>query len=130
MKNQSIYLLLCGLIAFLFLSCETEKSICGCGKENPLKNIEWLNSVITFYTNDTSQNWDHVDLYMYDYKNSNAFVFETYKPGLYDVPTTIFNCEGEVLFICGGLQPPDKDSCNLFTQSASNKKLIWSIDNK
>jgi len=130
MKNQSIILFLSGIIIFLVFSCEKEKSICGCGKENPAKNIKWLDSVINYYENDTSKNWDEVNLYMYDYKSSNAFVFETNKTRVYDVPITIFDCAGKVIFICGGLQPPNIDSCNIFSQTASNKKLLWSIKYK
>lgn len=115
-----------GLLIITSLSCHKEKPICGCGTEDPLRNIEWLNSAVTYYNNDTNQNWDEVNIYMYDYKNSNAFVFDTKKIGLYDVPMTIFDCKGKTLFICGGLQPPQLDSCNIFYKSASNKTLVWS----
>jgi hypothetical protein len=63
---------------------------------------------------------------MYNYKNSNAFIFEAKEIGLYDVPTSIYDCDGRTILVCGGLQPPQLDSCNTFFQSATNKTLIWS----
>jgi hypothetical protein len=124
-------IILFSAIMFIFLfSCKKEKTLCGCGIENPISNIGWLDSIVTYYKNDTSHRWDEVDLYMYDYKNSNAFVFDTKKNGVYDVPITVLNCEGKVIFICGGFQPPNLDSCNIFSQFAKNKILIWHIQYK
>jgi hypothetical protein len=130
MKAIRTVLFLGGMIIKTIFSCKKDKTFCGCGKENPIKNIDWLSSFITFYDNDTIHHWDQINLYMYDYKNSNAFIFETKKTGEYDVPLSVQNCEGTTIFICGGLQPPQVDSCNIFFQSASNKKLIWSKTNK
>jgi hypothetical protein len=36
--------------------------------------------------------------------------FEVKEPGLYDVPTSIWDCDGRTIFICGELQPPQLDS--------------------
>ena len=119
------FLLFCIYLTTSF-SCKKETTLCGCGKENPIKSIEWLDYFIHYYENDKSQNWDEVNLYMYDYKNSNAFIFETKRIGAYDLPTSIFDCEGKTIFICGGLQPPQLDSCSTFYKSASNEKLLWS----
>ena len=113
-------------LLFTLLSCEKEKTFCGCGSENPTKNIEWLNSIINHYENDKNHNWSVVNLYMYDYNNSNAFIFEAKEIGLYDIPTSIHDCEGRIIFRCGGLQPPQVESCNVFFQSATNKTLLWS----
>ena len=123
MKKLTILLF---AIILISLGCKKEKTVCGCGKENPIKNIEWLYSIINYYENDTYYNWNEVNLYMYDYKNSNAFVFEANAIGLYDYPTSIYDCEGRTIFLCGGLQPPQLDSCNIFFQSATNKTLVWS----
>jgi hypothetical protein len=119
-------LVLIGIFLITMLGCKKDKIFCGCGKENPIKNIEWLNSSVKYYDNDTYHNWSEVNLYMYDYKNSNAFIFEAKEIGLYDVPTSIYDCDGRTIFVCGGLQPPQLDSCNIFFQSATNKTLIWS----
>ncbi len=115
-----------GLFLITSLSCHKGKSICGCGTEDPIENIEWLASFVNYYNNDTSKNWDEVNIYMYDYKNSSAFVFDTKKIGAYDIPISIYDCDGKNIFICGGLQPPQLDSCNIFFRSALNKTLIWS----
>lgn len=69
-------------LLFSFLSCEKEKTYCGCGSEYPTVNIEWLNSSINHYENDKNHNWSLVNLYMYDYNNSNAFIFEAKEIGL------------------------------------------------
>jgi hypothetical protein len=121
--NKTIFLL---VIIVSSCGCKKDKPYCGCGKEDPIKNIEWLNSFVKYYNNDTSHKWSEINLYMYDYKKSNAFIFETKEVGLYDVPTSIYDCSGKTIFICGGLQPPQLDSCNIFFQSASNRTLIWS----
>ncbi len=120
------------IITFIFclsilssLTCKRDNPICGCGVEDPVKKLQWINSTVEYYKNETDANWDEVNLYMFDYKNSNAFIFETKKIGAYDMPTSIFNCEGNIIFICGGLQPPQLDSCSVFFQAASNKTLIW-----
>lgn len=106
--------------------CKRDESISACGIEDPIKNVKWLQSIIDYYNNDTSQTWDTVNIYLYDYNNSNAFALETKKTGVYDIPMSIYNCEGKPIFICGGLQPPQLDSCNVFFKSASNKILLWS----
>ncbi len=119
-------LILIGIFLITILGCKKVKTVCGCGKENPVENIEWLKSTVKYYDNDIYQNWSEVNLYMYNYKSSNAFVIEVWEIGSYDVPTPIYDCDGRTLFVCGGLQPPQLDSCNIFFQSATNKTLIWS----
>jgi hypothetical protein len=127
MKNTfSLIMFLCGIILVTDFSCKKDKPVTGCCVEDPIMNLDWLKSVKNYYDTLTSNSWDQVNIYMYDFKNSNAFVFETKKAGVSDVPISIINCEGETIFLCGGLQPTSLDSCNIFFQSASNKKLIWS----
>jgi hypothetical protein len=126
MKSISFFILLIAIFLLTSPSCKKEKPVTGCCVENPIMNLDWLKSVKNYYDTLTSNSWDQVNIYMYDFKNSNAFLLETKKTGVSDVPISIINCEGKTIFICGGLQPPAQDSCNIFFQSASNKKLIWS----
>jgi hypothetical protein len=124
-KSEKI-LALTSICLLTAISCHKEKPPCGCGTEDPIKNLEWLSFYINFYNNDVSGSWDEVSIYMYDFRNSNAFLFDTKKSGIYDVPITIRDCTGKTIFICGGLQPPQLDSCNIFSQLSSNKTLVWS----
>ena len=122
MKTQARILVLIGIFFITAFSCEKTKPVIGCGTEYPVKNLVWLKSLVNFYSSDTTHNWDLIELNMYDYNNSNAFVFDFQKAGVYDVPITVYDCTGYPIFTCSGFQ---KDSCVIFFQSASNKKLIW-----
>jgi Domain of unknown function (DUF6970) len=126
MKSLILFLILVGIFLLTSPSCKKEKPVFGCCKEDPINNLDWLKSRTNYYDTLTSNIWDVVNIYMYDYNKSNAFQFETKKAGISDVPITIANCDGRAIFICGGLQPPQLDSCNIFFNSASNKRLIWS----
>jgi len=127
MKSLTLFLTLIGIFLLTSPSCKKDKPVYGCNVENPIMNLEWLKSSKNYYVSLTRNDWSEVNIYMYDYKNSNAFQFETKKTGTYDITTSIYNCEGNLIATCGGLQPPPRDtSCFAFFRSATDQKLLWS----
>lgn len=115
------------LLIFLFLltaiiSCERKNNSCpACGIENPMENLPWLKATKMLYYATDDQSLTKIDLYEYDSKQLILFTWSLKGP--YDLPTgAIYNCNGEVLYNCGGNQP--FDSC---TYVIDNSKYIGNI---
>ena len=119
--------LLSQILIFLVLltaitSCERKNNSCSaCGIENPTENLPWLKATIMLYYATDYQSLTKIDLYEYNAKQLILFTWKLNGPE--DLPTgAIYNCNGEVLYNCGGNQP--FDSCNYVI---SNSKYIGNI---
>ena len=115
---------LCGIVVFIFFSCEKEESkeIVACGIKNPLENVGWLKALVTDLTVDTEV--DSATITSYSYLESNAFYVYKHKKMQNDMPNSIFNCKGEVVFQVGGNQL--NDSSAIFFDQAINPVFLWS----
>jgi hypothetical protein len=118
------------LIAFfLFLivtvNCDHKIDTCpACGVENPTENLPWLKATIQLSLVIDYQSLSKVDLY--DYNSQQIVVFTWTLNGVYDLPTgAIYNCDGRLLYACGGNQPVD--SCGYIIK---NSKYICTMWNK
>jgi len=114
------------LLMTLFNGCENDTSLQNaCGVENPIENLPWLkNAIDSFNTSQTSE-LTSVDLYEYD---SKEIIRLTWKlKNIYDIPTgSIYSCNGDLLYICGGNQPID--SCVYVINNSKFIGCLWSVD--
>jgi hypothetical protein len=110
------------LIVAIGAGCKKENSSStACGVESPLTNLHWLMDLKVNLEEDTIVNSAEIILYRLDnvdyiYVQKNIF-------SLYDLPNTIFDCEGNELYKCGGNQPVD--NCSTFFSEARQIDVIW-----
>ena len=116
-------LIICVIAIFVSFSCEKEESkeIVACGIKGPLENIGWLKALVTDLTVDTEV--DSATITSYSYLESNAFYVYKHKKTQNDMPNSIFDCKGEVIFQVGGNKL--NDSSAIFFDQAINPVLIW-----
>lgn len=116
------------LIAFIIfsvvqVSCDHKIDSCSaCGVENPTENLSWLKATIQLSLVTDYQSLSKVDLY--EYNSQQLVVFTWTLNGIYDLPTgAIYNCDGKVLYTCGGNQPID--SCGYIIKNSIYICNIW-----
>lgn len=120
---------LSGLIMLLltpFSGCEQDTSLQrACGVENPIENLPWLKNTIDSFNTSQIIELTSVDLYEYE---SKEIIQLTWKlKDIYDIPTgSIYNCNGEQLYLCGGNQPID--SCVYVISNSKFIGCLWSAD--
>lgn len=105
-----------------FSRCKNEELvISACGLDNPTENIPWLENLIKSIYSEESRDLTSIDLYTF---NSEEIILVTWRNiGIADVPTgSIFNCNGELLYSCGGNQPID--SCTYVINKSKYIRLL------
>ena len=106
-----------------FNSCEHNSLLDqACGIKNPSKNISWLRNLITDINTNQSQDLQSIEIRNF---NSQEIIIITWKLiGIQDAPTgSIYNCEGDMLYHCGGNQP--FDSCSYVISKSQPIGYIW-----
>jgi hypothetical protein len=106
-----------------FNSCEHDSLLDqACGIKNPSKNISWLRNLITDINTNQSQDLQSIEIRNF---NSQEIIIITWKLiGIQDAPTgSIYNCEGDLLYYCGGNQPVD--SCSYVLSNSQLIGYIW-----
>jgi len=116
-----------GVLILLFTSfsgCEKEKFlVSACGVENPDRNIPWLADMLYNITAVALPEIQSVDLYKYNTKEIIRISWKNYYQ-LYDAPTgSIYDCDGNYLYMCGGSQPVD--SCSIVINKSQYIGRIW-----
>lgn len=111
------------ILILIITGCENEKetSVSVCGIENPLSNLEWLRNLKTGLENDFNVKSAQIVLYRLD--NSDYIYVQKSVASTYDLPNTIYDCEGNEKYKCGGNQPVD--SCTTFFSEAQKIKILW-----
>lgn len=100
---------------------ENEISI-ACGVEDPIRNLPWLSEL----KNNINSNptISSAEVLLYSQNGLNFFYISQSIDGAFDLPSGfIYNCEGEILYTCGGNQPTD--TCNDFFANAIFIKSLW-----
>jgi hypothetical protein len=125
MKTLIFKIVMCLFLGLIlgFNSCEHDSLLDqACGIKNPSENISWLRNLITDIN--TNQNKDLQCIEIREY-NSKEIMFITWKLiGIEDAPTgSIYNCEGDLLYHCGGNQPVD--SCSYVLSNSQLIGYIW-----
>jgi len=104
--------------------CETKENemIMACGVEDPIRNLPWLSDLKNNINSNSTISTAEVSLYIQN--NVNFFYISQSIESAYDLPSGfIYNCEGEILYTCGGNQPTD--TCHDFFTSAILVKSLW-----
>ena len=127
MKTKKIkllarFLLLLPLCAVLLgAGCEKEDSIAVCGIEDPLTELDWLKDLKTSIEEDVDIN--SAEIILYRLNDTNYIYVQKSVSSAYDFPNTIYDCEGNEKYKCGGNQPVD--NCTTFFSEAQKIKILW-----
>ncbi|MCY7363627.1 MAG: hypothetical protein LH629_16395 [Ignavibacteria bacterium] len=124
-KNLSLFIFL----SFSISSCdktETEKKeiiSCGCGKQSPLTEISWINTVLSssysFPNGSLLRLYSGASFYCCTYNNGNVFYLINPASSLGIATFVVFNCEGAIL-INGNDQQMQE-----FLLQKKNEQLLW-----
>lgn len=122
LKLITILLLLLPLcMVMLGAGCEKEDSFTVCGIENPITNLPWLKDLKTDLEEDSEVNSSKIIQYRL---NDADYIYVQKSVGsAYDFPNTIYDCEGNEKYKCGGNQPVD--NCATFFSEAQKIKILW-----
>jgi hypothetical protein len=104
-------------------SCEHDSLLDeACGTNDPSENIIWLKNLITDINTNQNQNLETVGIR--NYKSQDIIMVTWSLVGIQDAPTgSIYNCNGDLLYICGGNQPVD--SCSYILINSQLTGYIW-----
>lgn len=113
-------------IMFLLLltmgaGCEKENSLTICGTSDPLTNLDWLRDLKIDLEEDISVTSSKIILYQLD-DTDYIYVQNTINSS-HDIPNTIFDCEGNEKYQCGGNQ--QVDNCSTFFSEAQKIRILW-----
>lgn len=122
MRKRKLPLILCFIIITIVPSCNSDKTPCACGIENPQENIEWLKDLLNrVYC---------VEVYTVIY-NNEEYIGIRDCPRIVDGMTVIYDCSGNKvcefggLFLGSGCTLPD-----FWNYFEMNKRLIYVQDIK
>jgi len=124
LKFKKINWLLIVSIIILSLGggCEDKEINIACGVEDPIRNLPWLAELKYDLNSNETISIAEVELYVQN--NMHFFYISQSIQDAYDLPAGfIYNCEGEILYSCGGNQP--SDPCQNFFASAIFVKSLW-----
>ena len=110
------------LVILMEAGCEKEDtSLIVCGVENPLTNLQWLGDLKVGLDGDSDVNSAEIILYQLD--NVDYIYVHKVIGSSNDIPNTIFDCEGNEKFQCGGNQ--SANDCSTFFSEAQRITTIW-----
>lgn len=121
---KTVFLKICAFVLLFSLSgiaCEKEDSISVCGINDPLNNLHWLRDIKTSLEENNDINSAQIILYKLD--NVDYIYVQKSIALAYDFPNTIYDCEGNEKFNCGGNQPID--ACSTFFFKAEKITILW-----
>jgi hypothetical protein len=122
LKLLTTFLLLLPLcIVVLGAGCEKDDSISVCGVDNPLINLDWLkNSRIDL---EEDADVSSAEIILYRSNDVDYIYIQKSVNSAHDFPNTIYDCEGNEKYKCGGNQPID--NCATFFSEAQKIKTLW-----
>ena len=120
-----LLLLLPLCVVLLEAGCDEkeENTIPVCGIENPFVNLDWLKQMKKQIENNSEVTSAKIVLYRLN-NIDYVYVHEQYQ-STYDVPSSVFDCEGTEKYVCGGNQAPGLDSCSAFFNNAQKIETLW-----
>ena len=115
------------LFSLALTCCKDKNDSCPvCGVNDPMENLPWLKSTLMLYSAADYQSLEKIDLYEYNARQLVLFSWQL--NGIEDAPTgAIYNCDGDVLYYCGGYQP--FDSCSYIIARSKFVRNIWDKQN-
>ena len=118
--KQRFLVLICLGILITIPTCK--KETCLCGVDNPTTNLPCLKAVIEFSAGSDNQSLAQIDLY--EYNDKQLILLSWDLNGAYDLPSgSVYNCDGELLYTCGGNQP--LDSCSIILSHSKFIGKLW-----
>lgn len=122
LKLLSIFLLLLPLcLVVLGAGCEDDDSISVCGVEKPLSGLPWLKDLKTTIEEDADIS--SAEIILYRLNNEDYIYIQKSVSSTHDIPNSIYDCEGNEKYKCGGNQPVD--NCTIFFKEAQKIKSLW-----
>ena len=118
LKISLVFLFFCLLGA----GCDKNKDdISVCGVESPLVNLDWLRDIV----NELEQNAEvkAAKILIYRWNDEDYIYVQKTLGSAQDIPSTIFDCDGNEKFKCGGNQPVS--NCSTFFRESKRYKIIW-----
>jgi len=116
----SLLILLWLFTALLGAGCEKVDTIV-CGIEDPLTELNWLQDLKTSIEEDVDI--DSAEIILYRLNDTDYIYIQKSVNSAYDFPNTIYDCEGNEKYKCGGNQPVD--NCTTFFSEAQKIKILW-----
>jgi hypothetical protein len=120
LKLRTNYLLLL-YVTLLICGCNDENSSIVCGIDDPLTECDWLKDIKTTLEEDT--NITFAEILIYRLNGVDYIYIQKSTDSAYDLPNTIFDCEGKEKYKCGGNQPVD--NCTTFFKEAQKIETLW-----
>ncbi len=120
MIGKRLKLILCFLLVMMTPSCNSHKTPCACGIENPQENIEWLKYLLSRAF--------CVEVYTVIY-NNEEYIGIRDCPRIVDGMTVIYDCSGNKVCEIGGLT--SGSGCTLpdfWINFEKNRNLIYIQD--
>lgn len=122
LKRITYFLLMMPLcVMTLGAGCNDENSSIVCGIEDPLTECEWLKDIKTTLEEDS--NVSSAGIVIYRLNGEDYIYVQKSTNSAYDFPNTIFDCEGNEKYKCGGNQPID--NCTNFFKEAQKIETLW-----
>jgi hypothetical protein len=120
MKKLFLSILFLSCIVVSYFSCNTPEKAEDpeCGIENPLEDIQWLNSLIEQYENSTIP----ILISLYSYKEEDVILVSPCY-GCPDAMSGVYNCQGDVLCKFGGIA--GLNTCPDFGTKAIFKTVLF-----
>ncbi len=111
------------LIGFSFVGCNktNDNNLCACEMQMPVKEIPWLLELKTNLEEDSEIS--SAMIVLYNWNGQDYFYVATTIPGLYDIPYTVYDCEGNEILRCGG--NAQYDNCKGFFSESEEIDIVW-----
>ncbi|MCK9311507.1 MAG: hypothetical protein M0P26_04425 [Bacteroidales bacterium] len=109
------------LVTIIIVSCKKEDSLSVCGCNESLLELEWLSRLKADLKGNA--NIYSAEISLYRLNDVDYIYVQESVSSSYDLPSTIYDCEGNEKYKCGGNQPVD--SCSNFFSKAQKIKILW-----
>lgn len=109
------------LLALMGAGCEKKDSIPVCGIQNPLTAIKWLHDLKIAV--EENPNINSAEIILYRFNDVDYIYVQESTVSSHDFPNTIYDCDGNEKYTCGGNQ--SVNNCSTFFNEAQKIETLW-----